>query len=71
MGSLLPNEDVFHSLTRIIYEYVLSLSLCPDRPLSLPKRPTPFDWPLSLPKCPRLAQEPYNKENINDRFCSY
>lgn len=58
MGFPLIDEDVFHSLTRIIYEYVLSLSLCPDRPLSLPKRP-------------RLAQEPYNKENINDRFCSY
>ncbi len=33
-----PDEDVFPSLTRKKYEYVLSLNLLPDRSLSLPKR---------------------------------
>ncbi len=40
-----PDEDVFPSLTRKNYEYVLSLNLLPDRSLNLLP-----DRSLNLPK---------------------
>lgn len=48
MGFQFPDKDVFPSLTRRNYEYVLSLSLLPDRSLSLPKRTNPSDRHINL-----------------------